>query len=91
MINTVYGMSEGYDIIKVSENVYCMNVIAIRRLIRNIIHANRNTLLFTINHAQRILEESDCDVFIVNVIKGNIYLQNMRDLILDYVDKLIED
>lgn len=91
MINTVYGISGGYDIIKVSEDVYCMNAIAIRRLTRNIIHASRNVSPFTIKHAQRIFEESDCNVFIVNVIKGNIYLQDMRGLILDYVNKLIDD
>ena len=76
---------------KVSEDVYCMNAIAIRRLARNIIHANRNTTPFTIKYALRILEESDCNVFIVNVIKGNIYLQDMRGLILDYVNELVED
>lgn len=91
MINTVYGISAGYDIVKIKSTVYCMNVKAIKRVIRNVVHARRNDKPFIYKkQASEALEEyREDDVFIVNYIRGNIYIQDMRGLIMDYIDEIM--
>lgn len=90
MTRTLCGLS-GYDIVKIRSSVYCMTVKAIRRLARNVIHANRAMKTpYTIRHAYTVLDEYRADdVLIVNYIRGNIYVQNMRGLIMDYVDEML--
>ena len=90
MTRTVYGLS-GYDIIKIRSGVYCMTVKAIRRIARNVIHANRSLKTpYTIKHAYSVLDEYRMDgVLIVNYIRGNIYVQDMHGLIMDYATEML--
>lgn len=80
----------GYDIVKIRSGVYCMTVKAIKRIARNVIHSRCMKIPYTIRHAYIVLDECrEDDVLIVNYIKGNIYVQDMRGLIMDYANEML--
>lgn len=79
-----------YDIVKIRSGVYCMTVKAIKRIARNVMRFRKTKMPYAIRHAYIVLDECRADdVLIVNYIKGNIYVQDMQGLIMDYTNEML--